>query len=242
VDYSEYKAGEKVRLRIINGSASSQFWMTFGGEAPLLVAADGKDVVPVAQNKSFIGVAETYDFIVTVPQNGKIEFRTMAQDGSGTATAYIGNGEILPAKVIAKPDKIKMMQQMAKMDMKMGAHALKFQPNKDERFEMKEEYGMQMDGMEMEGMKGMKMDYSKMNMKDDKMKMDMPKDSMMNEKMDHSKMDHSKMNMEDDKMDMNMPKDSMMNEKMNRSKMDMKDDKMKMDDGTMQMDGMSMFS
>ncbi len=198
VEYPEFKSGDKVRLRIINGSSSSQFWMTFGGDTPVLVSADGKDVVPVAHNKTFIATAETYDFIVAIPKNGKIEFRAMAQDGSGTTTAYIGNGEILPAEIVPKPDKIKMMQQMAKMDMKMGAHALKFQPKKDERFEMKEEYGMKMDGMDMDGMK---MDHSKMKMKDGamkvmedkKMNMEMPKDSMMKEKMDHSKMDHSTM-------------------------------------------------
>ncbi|MDX1783618.1 MAG: multicopper oxidase domain-containing protein, partial [Aequorivita vladivostokensis] len=39
--YPDFKAGEKVRLRIINGSASTQFWMTFGGEIPTLVSADG---------------------------------------------------------------------------------------------------------------------------------------------------------------------------------------------------------
>ena len=54
-EYPQFKPGEKVRLRIINGSASSQFWMTFGGEAPLLVSADGLDVVPVKRNKTFIG-------------------------------------------------------------------------------------------------------------------------------------------------------------------------------------------
>lgn len=159
VEYPQYKPGEKLRLRVINGSASSQFWITFGGESPMLVAADGMNVVPVEHSKTFIGVAETYDFIVTVPQKGKIEFRTFAQDGSGMATAFIGNGAILPAEVVAKPDKIEMMKRMAKMDMKMGAHALKFKPNKDERFEMKEEYGMQMDGM--------KMNHSKMDMKED---------------------------------------------------------------------------
>jgi hypothetical protein len=30
---------------------------------------------------------------------------------------------------------------MAKMDMKMGAHALKFQPKKDERFKIKRNMG-----------------------------------------------------------------------------------------------------
>jgi len=180
-EYPDFKAGEKVRLRIINGSASTQFWMTFGGDMPTLISADGLNVAPIQKNKTFIAIAETYDFIVTVPQNGKIEFRAMAQDGSGTATAFIGNGKVLPAKVVSKPDKIKMMQKMAKMDMKMGAHALKFRPKKDERFEMKAEYGMQMGGMNMAKT-------GEIKLKDNQKKMDMPKDSMMNAKTNHSKM------------------------------------------------------
>jgi len=190
-EYPEFKPGEKVRLRIINGAASSQFWMTFGGQAPTMVSADGKDIVPVKRNKTFIAIAETYDFIITVPENGKIELRSMAQDGSGTALAYIGNGEILPAEILPRPDKIQMMQEMAKMKMKMGAHALKFQPGKDERFEMKEEYGMQMDdmkGMEMNGK--MKMDHS--NMKNNKMANDMKMDSTMTHT-NQSKMGNSHM-------------------------------------------------
>lgn len=204
-EYPDFEPGEKVRLRIIDGSASSQFWMTFGGETPLLVAADGLDVVPVERNKTFIAIAETYDFIVTIPANGKLEFRAMAQDGSGTALAYFGKGEIVSAPIVAKPDKIAMMQEMAKMKMKMGAHAIKFQPKKDERFEMKEEYRMEMDDME-----DMDMDHSKM----DHSKMEIPKDST---KVDHSKMDHSKME---------MPKES---EKEDHSKMKMDDEPMKME-------------
>jgi len=193
-EYPEFQPGEKIRLRIINGAASSQFWMTFGGQAPTMVSADGKDIVPIEHSKTFIAIAETYDFIITVPEDGKIEFRSMAQDGSGTALAYIGNGKILPAEIVPKPDKIQMMQEMAKMKMKMGAHALKFQPGKDERFEMKEEYGMQMD--DMKGMDGtMEMDHS--NMKKDDKANDMPKDSTMTH-MDHSKMGNSDMKMDEE--------------------------------------------
>lgn len=195
VEYPQFEPGERLRLRIINGSASSQFWMTFGGEPPMLVSADGQNIVPVAHDKTFIATAETYDFIVTVPQNGKIELRVMAQDGSGITTAYFGKGEVLPAEIISKPDKIKMMQKMAKMDMKMGAHALKFRPKKDERYEMKEKYGMKMDDMEM--------GHSKMEMDDEKM--NMSKDSMKNEKMDHSNKEAQKKtedSMQMDGMDM----------------------------------------
>jgi len=189
IEYPEFKAGEKVRLRIIDGGASTSFWMTFGGGDPLLVSADGLDVVPVKKNKTFIAIAEAYDYIITIPEDGKIEFKITAQDGSGTASAFLGTGKVLKAKDIPKPDKIEMMKKIAKMDMKMGAHAIKFNPKKDERYKMKEEYGMKMGKM-----KGMNM-----NMKKDKtmsgMKMMKAKDSMpMNHsKMEGMKMDHSKM-------------------------------------------------
>jgi FtsP/CotA-like multicopper oxidase with cupredoxin domain len=196
IEYPEFKPGEKIRLRIIDGGASTSFWMTFGGEDPLLVSADGLDVVPVKKNKTFIAIAEAYDFIVTIPQDGKIEFKITAQDGSGTASAFLGTGKVLKAQDIPKPDKIGMMQKMAKMDMKMGAHALKYRPSKDERFQMKDEYGMQMDKME-------GMDMSKPN---DSMEMGQMKEM----KMDHSKMKGKEMNNEDAKngMGMNEQKDT----------------------------------
>ena len=220
-EYPEFKAGEKVRLRIIDGAASTSFWMTFGGGDPLLVSADGLDVVPVKKNKIFIGIAEAYDFIVTIPQEGKIEFKITAQDGSGSASVFLGEGKILAAQDIPKPDKIGMMKTMAKMDMKMGAHALKFRPSKDERYKMKNEYGMQMDV----DMSSMKMNEMKMdNSKTKGMKMDPIKNDQ--KEIDHSKMDHSKMK------GMNMLKDSTTTEmKINA-----------MNNGGMQMEGMNLFS
>jgi CopA family copper-resistance protein len=188
VRYPQFEAGEKVRLRIIDGSASTSFWLTFGGEDPVLVSADGLNVTPTTRNKTFIAVAETYDFIITVPQNASLEVRATAQDGSGSASAIIGKGEIIPAKRPERPDKIGMMMDMAKMKMKMGAHAIKFRPSKDERYKMKEEYGMKMDMHAME---------------DEKHDMSMKKnDTMLQKKMDHTKMDHSKLN-EKHNMEMN---------------------------------------
>lgn len=196
VDYPEFKPGEKIRLRIINGAASTSFWMTFGGEMPTLVSADGLDVVPVKRNKTFIAIAETYDFIVTIPENGKIEFKANSQDGSGSASAFLGTGNVLKAVDVVKPDKIAMMKKMANMKMKMGAHAIKFQPNKDERYKMKEEYGMKMDHMTADH-STMKQGNMNVNMKD----MEMKEDSMTSNVVDHSKMDHSKMNHESMKID-----------------------------------------
>lgn len=87
-EYPEFKAGEKVRVRMINAAASTYFWLTFGGETPLLVANDGLDVVPVQKDKLLFAIAETYDFIVTIPENGKLEIRATAQDGSGQTSAF----------------------------------------------------------------------------------------------------------------------------------------------------------
>ncbi|MBL7872148.1 MAG: multicopper oxidase domain-containing protein [Cyclobacteriaceae bacterium] len=226
-EYPDFKAGEKVRLRIINGSASSQFWMTFGGEDPLLVSADGKDVIPVKHNKTFIAIAETYDFILTIPEGKKIEVRSMAQDGSGTTSIFIGAGEPLLAKVLPRPNKIEMMKQMAKMDMRMGAPSLKFHPKKDDPYAMKKNWGMKMKEGDMKEMKNM----------------DHPKDESPMQGMDHSK--HSDMMMDTTKhegMNHTMP---------NKNSMDgMEGMNMKSDEGMEEMnmdsmdkmDGMNMFA
>lgn len=146
IAYPEFQPGEKVRLRIINASASSQYWLTFGGEDPFLVAADGPRVVPVRHNKTFIGIAETYDFIITIPDKGQIEVRASVQDGSGQTSAYLGKGDTLSAPDVPRPDKIGMMMQMAKMDMRMGAPAMKFNPSEEDPEKMKVNWGMQMNG------------------------------------------------------------------------------------------------
>jgi FtsP/CotA-like multicopper oxidase with cupredoxin domain len=41
---SQFKAGDKVRLRISNGGASSYFWLTYAGGKITVVANDGNDV------------------------------------------------------------------------------------------------------------------------------------------------------------------------------------------------------
>ncbi|MEP4373856.1 MAG: multicopper oxidase domain-containing protein [Algoriphagus sp.] len=225
-EYPDLKPGEKVRVRFINGSASSQFWLTFGGADPLLVSADGLDVEPIVHNKTFIAIAETYDFIVTIPDSGKIEIRATAQDGSGQTSAFLGNGNILSAPDVPRPDKIDMMMKMAKMDMKMGAPAMKFKPSEENPIEMMDKWGMQMDDkLNMDDMNPnemnkdhskmekteMTMDHSKMNM-EEKSSSDSSKKVTM-QGMDHSKMDHNqpmaKPMETDGKMDMGASMDKM---------------------------------
>jgi FtsP/CotA-like multicopper oxidase with cupredoxin domain len=67
---SSFKAGDKIRLRISNGGASTYFWVNYGGGPITVVANDGNDVVPVEVDRLIIGVSETYDILVTIPVDG----------------------------------------------------------------------------------------------------------------------------------------------------------------------------
>ena len=98
------RPGETVRLRVVDGSATTYFHMQFAGGPVTIVAADGQPVEPVKWKKPLlIGVAETYDLLVKVPANGSYEFRSTAHDGSGHTSLWIGSGERHPAPDMAKP-------------------------------------------------------------------------------------------------------------------------------------------
>ena len=59
-----FAAGERVRLRIINASAMTNFNLRIPGLPMVVVHADGQPVQPVEIDEFQIGVAETYDVIV----------------------------------------------------------------------------------------------------------------------------------------------------------------------------------
>ncbi len=86
------KPGEKIRLRVIAGSASTFFYLQFAGGPMQIIGADGNLVQPFEEDRLLIAVAETYDVIVTVPVGGSYEFRATAHDGSGHASLWIGDG------------------------------------------------------------------------------------------------------------------------------------------------------
>lgn len=90
---SQFKAGDKVRLRIANGGASDYFWITYAGGEITVVANDGNDVVPVKVDRLIIGVSETYDIVVTIPdKNTSYELLATPEDRSGSASIFIGSG------------------------------------------------------------------------------------------------------------------------------------------------------
>lgn len=59
-----FKPGEKIRLRVINGSAMTYFDVRIPGLKMTVIAADGQPVKPVSVDEFRIAVAETYDVLV----------------------------------------------------------------------------------------------------------------------------------------------------------------------------------
>ena len=80
-----FAQGEKLRLRLINGSAMSYFDVRIPGLKMTVVAADGQYVQPVSVDELRIAVAETYDVIVEPTGAPAYTLFAQAMDRSGYA-------------------------------------------------------------------------------------------------------------------------------------------------------------
>ncbi|MFM9909610.1 MAG: multicopper oxidase domain-containing protein [Chitinophagaceae bacterium] len=117
---SQFNGGDKVRLRISNGGASTYFWLTYAGGKITVVANDGNDVEPVDVDRLIIAVSETYDVILTIPADSTAyEFLVTSEDRTKSASLYIGNGIkqlALPLPKLKYFEGMKMMNGMMKMN------------------------------------------------------------------------------------------------------------------------------
>ncbi|HWK07268.1 MAG TPA: multicopper oxidase domain-containing protein [Puia sp.] len=86
------KAGDKIKLHIVNGSSSTYFWLQYAGGKLTVVANDGMDTDPVEVDRMIIAVAETYDAEVTIPENGSYELRATSEDRTGSASLWLAAG------------------------------------------------------------------------------------------------------------------------------------------------------
>jgi len=116
--------GERVRLRIINASAMTNFNVRIPGLAMTVVAADGNAVQPVETDEFQIGVAETYDVIVQPSEDRAYGFIAEGIDRSGLVRATLAPrmGMIAPAPPLrARPLLTMKDMGMGDMDMSGGA-------------------------------------------------------------------------------------------------------------------------
>jgi CopA family copper-resistance protein len=80
-----FHAGERIRLRFINGSSMTFFDVRIPGLKMTVVQADGNDVEPVSVDEFRIGIAETYDVIVQPRDEAAYTIFAQSEDRSGFA-------------------------------------------------------------------------------------------------------------------------------------------------------------
>src|SRR5580700_10641405 len=125
-----FRRGERVRLRIINGSSMSFFDVRIPGLKLIVVAADGQDIQPVSVDEFRIGTAEVYDVIVQPKEDRAYTIFAQSLDRSGYARGTLAPQPGMQAEVPSLDPR----PLLTMMDMGMG-------------------HGMA--GMDMSGMKGM---------------------------------------------------------------------------------------
>ena len=123
-----FRPGERVRLRFINGSASTLFDVRIPGLKLSVVAADGQAVEPVEVDEFRIAVAETYDVIVQPQADQAFTIFAQAMDRSGYARGTLAPRSGMEAdvpRVDPRPwlSPIDMMGAMAAGTMQHGADA-----------------------------------------------------------------------------------------------------------------------
>ena len=96
-----FKPGERVRLRLINGSAQTYFDVRIPGLKLTVVAADGQYVKPVEVDELRIATAETYDIIVEPGGDAAYTIFAQSMDRSGYAAGTLAVREGLRADVPA---------------------------------------------------------------------------------------------------------------------------------------------
>ena len=171
-------AGETVRLRLIDGSATTFFHVEFAGGPMTVVSADGIDVEPFEIDRLLISVAETYDVLVHIPDGGSYELRATAHDGSGYSTVWLGDGTRHMAQSVPYPNLYRSMGAVSKKQLfaltPAGSMGMRDSEIDAGVFDSP---GMNMAGMEMAGMV---------------MDSERPEDGSM-ESMDSTAMDHGSM-------------------------------------------------
>ena len=114
-----FNPGERVRLRLINGSAMSTFDVRIPGLQLTVVAADGQNVHPVTVDELRIATAETYDVLVTPAGADAFTIFAQSLDRTGYARGTLAVRDGLTAPV----PELDRIVHLSMADMGHGAHA-----------------------------------------------------------------------------------------------------------------------
>ncbi|HZH44016.1 MAG TPA: copper resistance system multicopper oxidase [Lysobacter sp.] len=112
-----FRRGEKIRLRLINGSAMTYFDVRIPGLKMTVVAADGQNVHPVTVDELRVAVAETYDVIVEPTEDAHTIFaQDIARTGYVRGTLAVREGLQAPVPPLDR------RQILSMADMGHGSH------------------------------------------------------------------------------------------------------------------------
>lgn len=113
-----FRRGERVRLRFINSGAQTFFDVRIPGLEMTVVHVDGQDVEPVTVDEFRIGVAETYDVMVTPKDDRAYTIFAQAMDRSGFARGTLAPRAGMEAGIPAldAPEPLTMADMMGAMD------------------------------------------------------------------------------------------------------------------------------
>lgn len=93
----EVLPGDRVRLRLVNGGASTYFRAQLDGHALEVTHADGLAVQPFVVDEILMGMGETYDVVVKIARAGSFTLHAVAQDGSGQAVGVLHTPGVAPS-------------------------------------------------------------------------------------------------------------------------------------------------
>jgi len=118
-----FRPGETVRLRLINSGAMSFFDVRIPGLKMTVVQADGQNVEPVTVDEIRLGVAETYDVLVT-PKDEAYTIFAQSMDRTGYARGTLAPRAGMAAAVPSpdKPARLEMEDMMGDMTGNARAH------------------------------------------------------------------------------------------------------------------------
>jgi CopA family copper-resistance protein len=116
-----FRRGERIRLRVINGSAMTFFNLRIPGLPMTVIAADGQNVKPVEVDELQIATAETYDIIIEPGKADAYAIVAESMDRSGMALAMLAT--VLGAKASVPPLREAPLLTMGDMGMNHGPAA-----------------------------------------------------------------------------------------------------------------------
>ena len=94
-----FQPGERVRLRVINGSSMSFFDVRVPGLKLQVIAADGQDIAPVSVDELRIAAGEVYDIIVQPPEDRAYTLFAQSIDRAGFARGTLAPRPGMQAEV-----------------------------------------------------------------------------------------------------------------------------------------------